>query len=880
MTTDSVKSLLAGIARVLTVTAAATLALGSASTAEAQLTPRGKPVLKTPARPGGAAAPPGAPADPPPDPAKPDPTPAPGGAGAPGGKPGAGGTPAAGATKKDPVSALAAPSEIEHRPLPGNTKVKFSLEDTDLPTLVKAVSEITGRRFIYGSKLHQIKVTVYSPETVSAAEAYAAFLSILNSNGMTVVPHGAYLEIVESQNAARQPTPIYGTASPVPAEDRFVTRLYRVNNIDAGEVAQLLGSNFKSNDGNITTYPPGNLLIITDTGSNIRRMLRIVEELDVGSAGDQLWVQPVYNSSATDAAAKLNEILGKGGKAGASVVVADERTNSLIITATKNDYDKILELIKRVVDAPMVEGDNQIHVLPLQHAKCDELQGTISTILGGGGGARPGGGANRPAGGANRPAAPAGGAGGGAGGAAPEDIFEGNVRVSCDEATNSLLTTSSMRDYAQLRAVVDRLDQPRRQVFIEAVIMDLNYNSSLDLGIAYHGGAPFDVAGDTGAVYGGNNIGQSVTGLPAQLGALALGVRGPELEATENILGTGLSIPALGVVLHALGTDGNSNVLATPHIIATDNVEASIDVGQSVPLQTNVGGLGGLLGAAGGAAGGLGALGGLGGALGGLGGGFGAAPYRDVGIKLTIKPHVNDSDQVRLEIQEEISEVGSSPQGTLGAVTINQRSANTTLIVRDQQTVVIGGLMRDSETVSTTKVPILGDIPILGALFRQQTTSVGKTNLLLILTPYVVRDQGDLKAIFERKMQERQEFLDRYFVFNEDMAWKPPRDYSRANGLVETIRQTMLDMKDRERLENEIRPRSPKNHEPVEPISLPAMAAPAASGAGSVSIGASGGSGGDSRPSTSTSTSSSRPKVKPSISPKLPSPAGGGDRVE
>jgi general secretion pathway protein D len=880
MTTDTVKSLLAGIARVLTVTAAATLALGSASTAEAQLTPRGKPVLKTPARGGGAAAPSAAPSAPPPDPGKPDPTPAPGGTGAAGGRSG-GATAPAGTTKKDPVSALAAPSEIEHRPLPGNTKVKFSLEDTDLPTLVKAVSEITGRRFIYGSKLHQIKVTVYSPETVSAAEAYAAFLSILNSNGMTVVPHGAYLEIVESQNASRQPTPIYGTASPVPAEDRFVTRLYRVNNIDAGEVAQLLGSNFKSNDGNITTYPPGNLLIITDTGSNIRRMLRIVEELDVGSAGDQLWVQPVYNSSATDAAAKLNEILGKGGKGAASVVVPDERTNSLIITATKNDYDKILELIKRVVDAPMVEGDNQIHVLPLQHAKCDELQGTISTILGGGGGARPGGGANRPAGGANRPAAPAGGAGGGAAGAAPEDIFEGNVRVSCDEATNSLLTTSSMRDYAQLRAVVDRLDQPRRQVFIEAVIMDLNYNSSLDLGIAYHGGAPFDVAGDTGAVYGGNNIGQSVTGLPAQLGALALGVRGPELEATENILGTGLSIPALGVVLHALGTDGNSNVLATPHIIATDNVEASIDVGQSVPLQTNVGGLGGLLGAAGGQAGGaLGALGGLGGALGGLGGGFGAAPYRDVGIKLTIKPHVNDSDQVRLEIQEEISEVGSSPQGTLGAVTINQRSANTTLIVRDQQTVVIGGLMRDSETVSTTKVPILGDIPILGALFRQQTTSVGKTNLLLILTPYVVRDQGDLKAIFERKMQERQEFLDRYFVFNEDLAWKPPRDYTRANGLVETIRQTMLDMKDRERLENEIRPRSPKTHESVEPISLPAMAAPASSGGGSVSIGASGGSGGDSRPATSTSTSSSRPKVKPSVSPKLPSPAGGGDRVE
>ena len=839
----------------------AMVAIGVALPAEAQLTPRGKPVLKTPPRMPKA---PTAGAPSPDPPADPDP-------GGNGGTPKAG-PPANPGVKKDPVSALAPPSEIEHRPLPGNTKVKFSLEDTDLPTLVKAVSEITGRRFIYGSKLHNIKVTVYSPETVSAAEAYAAFLSILNSNGMTVIPHGAYLEIVESQNASRQPTPIYGTASPVPAEDRFVTRLYRVNNIDAGEVATLLGANFKSNDANITTYAPGNLLIITDTGANIRRMLRIVEELDVGSAGDQIWVQPVYNSSATDAAAKLNEILGKGQKGAGSVVVPDERTNSLIITATKNDYDKILELIKRVVDAPMVEGDNQIHVLPLQHAQCSELSGTLATVLGTGGGAsratattRPGGGRGGQA--AAAPAAPSGG------GQADQDIFEGSVKVSCDEATNTLLTTSSMRDYAHLRAVIDQLDLPRRQVFIEAVIMDLNVSNTLDLGIAYHGGAPIDVLGNNdGAFYGGNNIGQSVTGLPAELGALALGVRGPDLEATENILGTGLSIPALGVVLHALGTDGNSNVLATPHILATDNVEASIDVGQSVPLQTNAGGAAGLAGLLGGAAGGQ-AAGALG-ALGGLGGFGGQAQYRDVGIKLTITPHVNDSDQVRLEINEEISEVGSSPQGTLGAVAINQRRANTTLIVRDQQTVVIGGLMRDQETVSETKIPILGDIPILGALFRQQKKTIGKTNLLLILTPYVVRDQSDLRAIFERKMQERQEFLDRYFVFNEDDAWQPPKDFARANGLVETIRQSMLESKDKERLENEARPMNrSKTHEAVEPISLPSMSAPSKSG--STSIGPSGG--GDNSPPTTKAPS--RGSLKPSTVKAPPAPSG-GDRVE
>jgi general secretion pathway protein D len=779
----------------------------------------------------------------------------------------------------DPFEKLSAPKEIEYKPRSPNALVTLNLEEADLPELVKAISQTTGKRFLYGSaKLKQIKATVVTGgpnDKITVAEAYSVFLAILEANGLTVIPHGSFLKIVEAVDVAKQNTPIFGTGTPVPAEDRFVTRLYRLTNIDASEVSTILTQNFKSKDASITVYPPGNLLIITDTGSNIRRMLRIVEELDVGSAGDQIWVQPIYNASASDAASKLNEILGggKGGK-GAALVIADERTNSLIITATRSDYERILELVKRVVDAPLVAGDDQIHVLPLQHAQCSELQGTISQLLGGGGG--------RPASkGGAKSAAPAAAAAGGAGGGG-EEIFEGPVKVSCDEATNTLLTTSSLRDYAQLRAVIDELDQPRRQVFIEAVIMDLNVSRSQDVGVGYHSGAPVDF-GDLGqgAFYGGNNLVQSVSGIPSQLGALALGLRGPEIEGTENLFGTGLSVPALGVVLHALANDSNSNVLATPHILATDNVQADISVGQSVPLQTNIGGnLGALAGLAGGAAGAGAALGGLGGGLGGLlGGGF-AAPYKDVGIKLSIKPHVNDSDQVRLEVKEEISEVGSSPQGTLGAVSINQRTANTTLIVRDQQTVVIGGLMREQETVSETKVPLLGDIPVLGMLFRQQTKTKGKTNLMLILTPYVIRDQNDLRSVFERKMQERQEFLDRYFVFGTTK-WEPPNDFSRANGVVEAIRQSMLTSREKARLERETRPRAPKTNEPVEPIALPSVAEPVKSGGtgGGTSAPA---AASPQAPSTSpasggASTSAGRGKVKAPIPPGLPRPV---ERVE
>lgn len=811
------------------------LVLG-ATTALAQPTTRGGPTIKTPQtppRPGigrlptgnnppGGATPPaggttpgGKPGDTGTKPAQP------GQPAQPGGKPGQPNQPGqpapGGGGPDDPMQNVKqAAKEIEFKPMGGGALVNFNLDDADLPELVKAISNITGRRFIYGGKLRQIKATVYSPEKVSVAEAYSAFLSILETNNMTVIPHGRFLKIIETPGVASQTTPVVGPAQPVPTEDRYVTRLYRLAHVDSTEVSNVLNK-FKSKDGDITVYPPGNLLIITDTGTNIQRMLRIVEEVDVGGAGDQLWVEPVHYGSAAEFATKLNEILdlkggaaGKGGKGGGAAgarIVSDDRTNSLVITSSQPDYMRLLELIKRM-DVPLT-GEGEIHVLPLQHAACKDLSGTLNQILGGSAGTAAKG-ASRPAGGA--PPVPGG----------TEDIFEGQVRVTCDEATNSLVTTSSLRDYAQLRNVIDKLDQPRRQVFIEAVIMDVGVKRELGIGLGYHAGTNFDVTtGKQAVFYGGNNPVPSITGVPTNLEALAIGLRGPEIDGTENLFGTGLSIPAFGVVMHALAKDGNTNVLATPHILATDNIKAEISIGQNIPLQTNVGGAAGALGALAGQAGqagaGAGALGSL------LGGGFGFnAPRQDVGTKISVTPHVNDSDQVRLELSEEISEA-DAPTGALGAVPINKRTANTTLIVRDQQTVVIGGLVRDSTVNGETKVPILGDIPVLGFLFRQSQKTTVKTNLLLVLTPYVIRDQDDLRAIFERKMQERQEFLDRYFVFNEQTSWSPPNDYTRANGLVEDIRQSMLAVDEKARLEEEARPKGPRTHEPGQPIALPAL---------------------------------------------------------
>jgi general secretion pathway protein D len=712
----------------------------------------------------------------------------------------------------DSMDSIAKAVDTPYRPKPGGHRIKFNLEDADLAELVNHISGLTGKRFIYGSKVRKINITVVSPTPVTLAEAYEAFLSILQSNGMTVVPSGEFLKIVDTAAVVQEVPPLYSRATPVPSTDGFITRMYRLKSISPAEVSKLL-NRFKSKEGDITVYEPGGLLIITDTGTHVNRLIRMIEEVDVGSASSRMWIEPIHYGDARDFATQINEIfqLEAGGGGGLVRVIADEQTNSLIILGSPESYVKLLEFLKRVDTAPAAEG--RVHVLSLQHAVAEELAGTLSRMLGGGGGAA----APRQGRGNNAAPAPA------AGGGTDANLFEGQVRITADKATNSLVVTSSSRDYAALRRVIDQLDRERRQVFIEAVIMDLQVERGQTLGLAYHGGATARLfGGDDSIILGGFNALESIAG-PTQLQALALGVRGPDLAGTDGRipnLPAGVSIPAFGVTLNAIATSGDSNVLSTPHIIAMDNTEAEINVGENIPLQTNIAGggnnlssLAGLLGGSqAGAGANLGALGSLG-SLGGFN-----APRQDVGTKIKITPHINEHNKVRLEIQEEISEQGAT-SGALGAVSITQRSAKTTVMVDDQQTVVIGGLMRDTKQISHTKIPVLGDLPVLGVLFRNSNTSTKKTNLLLILTPYVITSQEDLRKIFTRKMQERQEFLDRYFVFNEN--WQPPMDYAKTTGLVERIRQAYVEMDERKRLELESQPGDIKVHEPSEPLDLP-----------------------------------------------------------
>ncbi|MAQ14329.1 MAG: type II secretion system protein GspD [Sandaracinus sp.] len=759
-------------------------------------------------------------------------------------------------TKQTPSGADQFQTGIEFEPIPPSTRVTFNLEDADLPDLVRLISSITGKRFILPGKTRSIKATVYAPTKVTVREAYNAFLSILEVNGMTVVPSGRYLKIQESANIENQPVSLYTGGSPTPSDDRYVTRLHRMTNISAEDASQLLGR-FKSPSGSVTAYAPTNTLIITDTGRQIRRMLSILQSIDVPRTGEQVWIEPIHYADATEVAEKLREIFpdssasSSGGSSGAAAtparraatraaarnspaqasaatsaapatvgsaaparitsIIPEERTNSLIILATERAYLRILEMV-RYLDVPL-EGEGRIHVHYVQNGNAEDIASTLSSLIGGGSGSSstPAGGAARRTPGAASPAAAA----------AAGDLFEGEIRVTTHEPTNALVITSSLHDYAALRRVIDKLDRPRRQVFIEAVVMELQVDRSSSLGLSFHGGFP-DAATDGDLALFGFNAGSSI-GFPANeesLTGMALGIRGPELEGiTQSV---GLSIPAFGIALNALASTGDANVLSTPHIIAMDNVQAEINVGQNVPLQTNgiAGGLSSLSGLAGlsgqtSSTSGLGALGGLTSLAGGLGGGV---QRQDVGTIIRITPHINEHDEVRLEIEEEISEVGAA-QGDLGVVPINRRTAKTEVMVRDQQTVVIGGLMRESVSRSETKIPILGDIPLLGALFRRQSTTRQKNNLLLFLTPYIIRDMRDLRAIYERKMRERQEFLDRYFVFG-DHEYEPPVDYSRTRGLLLEMFNEMAELEAEAALAAALESQPPPEHVPRAPVGM------------------------------------------------------------
>ncbi len=704
-----------------------------------------------------------------------------------------------------------------------NARYGIYFDKVEIEKLVQTVADATCRTFILPENVRG-KISIIGPENgrveVNADAFYSAFLASLDANGLAVYQYGRFMKIVDKRSAKQNPIPtIVEDGEPYTTNEQMVTKLFRVQNVEVEPLRGVL-QQLVSKDGDTIPYPP-DTIIVNDVGSNIHRLERIIHQLDTRAASDEMRIIQVQYASAQDVANTVQRLFeakggarpgqpagrnvnpagtpqpqaqsGQEGTSGGPVtlsqIIPDERTNKLIIVASPAAFGRIQDIVGQI-DIP-TSGGGRINVYYLENANAEELASTLQSLAQGTGG-------NTPRGRTPTPQRPPGAPGGVATTQAAE-LFSGEVKISADKGSNSLVIVASAADYKNIVQVIQQLDKPRRQVFVEAVIMEVNLDRNARLGMNLHTG--FSLSTENGPVPGLIGTNTSGNGLPPSLsltslasyGGFLAGIQGPAIPALER-----LGIPAFGVVLHAMQQSSDVNVLSTPHILTSDNEEAEITVGQNVPFQSGfapsaLGGLAGGLGGANGGAGGLlGGLGGLGGGL-GLGSFFAPITRQNVELKLTVKPQINESDYIRLVINQQTEEIASSDP-VLGPTT-SRRSAKTTVIARDQETLVIGGIMQDRTLESVSKVPLLGDIPLLGHFFRDTTRRKTKTNLLLFLTPYIIRGPEDFRVIFERKMKERQQFVEQFYgqVPGYDVAV----DFSRKPGPLSRMGQKVTQEENR-----------------------------------------------------------------------------------
>jgi general secretion pathway protein D len=471
------------------------------------------------------------------------------------------------------------------------------------------------------------------------------------------------------------------------------------------------------------------------------------------------------------------------GPATVTTLIADERTNKLVVVATPAANERIDALL-REIDVP-ISGEGRINVYALQNANAEDIAATLQSLAQGT--------ANRPRGPGQplpnipgQPPAPQ--RPGGVAGVTAAELFSGEVKISPDKATNSLVVVASQADFRNLVRVIEKLDLQRRQVFIEAVLMEVDLDRQTQFGISLHQGYTVNTSQGTAAGIVGTKY--TTSGVPpsfsltnlASYGGFLAGLQGPTIPAFDKL---GLSIPSFGIILHALQQSSDVNVLSTPHLLTSDNEEAEITVGQNVPFQAGFApqlptGTGTTLP--------TGSLATAGSLLGGIGSYYAPINRQNVELKLNIKPQINASDYIRMVINESTEEI-TSTDPVLGPTT-SKRTAKTTVVAKDQETVVIGGIMQERSIESVGKVPVLGDIPLLGYLFRETSRHKIKTNLLLFLTPYIIRDASDFRRIFEKKMAERQRFVEEFY--GQVPGYDVPIDFGRKPGPLGKMNQIVM----------------------------------------------------------------------------------------
>ena len=606
--------------------------------------------------------------------------------------------------------------------------VTLNFINADIEGVVKVMSEITGKNFVVDPRVKG-SLTIVSAKPMQRALVYDVFLSALRLQGFAAVEDHGIVSILPEADAKLHSSPTVGQLDrDRTSGDRIETRVFTLKYESASQILPVLRPLIAPNN-TITAYQNGNTLVITDYANNLQRLAKIIDSIDQPSGVDPVVIALKY-ASAVDVAQTVNRLFSEMGQGQGGVeptqrflVVADVRSNSLLVRSGDSSRLNRLRNFVNILDSPTSASGN-IHVVYLKNAEAVKLAETLRAIYQGDSGAPAASTASRPMTpttlGASFPSTPAQNQGGLPSFANSQTPSSAPGIIQADPATNSVIISAPDAIYNNMRAALDKLDVRRAQVYVEALIVEVTASKAAELGIQWQ--SLSGLGGTRTQGFGGTNFGttgQNIIGISQNPGTVGPGLNVGVVNGRVSIPGIG-TIVNLGVLARALETDSNANILSTPTLLTLDNEEAKIIIGQNVPFITGQYALSGAATTP---------------------TPFQTVERRDVGLTLQIKPQISEGGTVRLQIYQEVSSIQDSTNSA-GVIT-NKRAVETTVLVDDKQIVVIGGLIQDTVNDGVQKVPVLGDIPILGGLFRYKTRTHNKTNLMIFLRPTLVRNSVD-----------------------------------------------------------------------------------------------------------------------------------------
>ena len=584
------------------------------------------------------------------------------------------------------------------------TGVTLNLKDADIRSFIETVAEATERNFVVDPRV-KAKVTVISARPMDREEVYQVFLSVLQVHGYAAVQVGQIIKILPDVNAKQGPVATAGERSQGTG-DELVTRVVPIKHVPAAQMVPILRP-LVPQQGHLAAYPNSNVLVVSDRAANIQRLISIIDRIDRPDS-QEIEIVPLQHASATEVVRIVNTLTRQGAPQGGQVpgsttLAADERSNSILLSGDSAARLRIRGLIAHL-DTPL-EGGGNSQVIFLKYAKASELAPILLGI--------------------SQFEAREGQQGGGA---AASSTGSDEVDIQADDTNNALVITASPAKYESLRRIVYQLDLRRAQVLVEAIIAEVSTGLSKELGVQFAYLPTERSSGTTpavGALF--PNTGASLPALFADsvsdtIGAVSSGFFAGAVKLSGK--------DRFAALLRALEGDVATNILSTPTLVTLDNEEAEIVVAQNVPFIT--------------------------GQYTNTGSGTDTAvnPFQtiereDVGLTLRITPQINEGDSVKLDVEQEVSSLSPSPVAT--DLITNKRSIKTTVLVRDQQTIVLGGLIEDTFRDNVQKVPLLGDIPLLGHLFRSTTTTKDKQNLMVFIRPVIIRDDATADIVTNAK---------------------------------------------------------------------------------------------------------------------------------